>query len=104
MSAAGKDAAVPMKKSQPVRAKAPAKADPDDISTKKRAYGKSKPKKKSAVAVLGENLKKKRTAKKNKKSAVRLAKKYDGDDTGAFVNGILGSFSRAIAEKTTEEV
>ena len=36
--------------------------------------------------------------------AVRLAKKYDGDDTGAFVNGILGSFSRAIAEKTTEEV
>ena len=36
--------------------------------------------------------------------AVRLAKKYDGDDTGAFVNGILGSFSRAIAENTTEEV
>ena len=27
--------------------------------------------------------------------AVRLAKKYDGDDTGAFVNGILGSFIRA---------
>jgi len=26
--------------------------------------------------------------------AVRLAKKYDGDDTSAFVNGILGSFSR----------
>lgn len=26
--------------------------------------------------------------------AVRLAKKYDGDDTGAFVNGILGSFVR----------
>ena len=36
--------------------------------------------------------------------AVRLAKKYDGDDTGAFVNGILGSFSRALAEKTAEEV
>lgn len=34
--------------------------------------------------------------------AVRLAKKYDGDDTGAFVNGILGSFSRAHAKK--EEV
>ena len=33
--------------------------------------------------------------------AVRLAKKYDGDDTGAFVNGILGSFARAL---TTEEV
>ena len=27
--------------------------------------------------------------------AVRLAKKYDGDDTGSFVNGILGSFVRA---------
>jgi N utilization substance protein B len=34
--------------------------------------------------------------------AVRLAKKYDGDDTGAFVNGILGSFARAQAKK--EEV
>lgn len=28
--------------------------------------------------------------------AVRLAKLYDGDDTGAFVNGILGSFSRSL--------
>ena len=27
--------------------------------------------------------------------AVRLAKKYDGDDTGSFVNGILGSYLRA---------
>ena len=26
--------------------------------------------------------------------AVRIAKKYDGDDTGAFVNGILGAFAR----------
>ena len=33
--------------------------------------------------------------------AVRLAKKYDGDDTGAFVNGILGSFTRSL---NTEEV
>ena len=33
--------------------------------------------------------------------AVRLAKKYDGDDTGAFVNGILGSFARGLS---TEEV
>lgn len=32
--------------------------------------------------------------------AVRLAKKYDGDDTGAFVNGILGTFARSL---TTEE-
>ncbi len=28
--------------------------------------------------------------------AVRLAKKYDGDDTGAFVNGILGAFARSL--------
>lgn len=28
--------------------------------------------------------------------AVRLAKLYDGDDTGSFVNGILGSFARSI--------
>lgn len=33
--------------------------------------------------------------------AVRIAKKYDGDDTGSFVNGILGSFARSM---TTEEV
>ena len=33
--------------------------------------------------------------------AVRLAKKYDGDDTGAFVNGILGSYARSL---NTEEV
>ena len=26
--------------------------------------------------------------------AVRIAKMYDGDDTGAFVNGILGAFVR----------
>ena len=26
--------------------------------------------------------------------AVRITKMYDGDETGAFVNGILGSFSR----------
>ena len=40
--------------------------------------------------------------------AVRLAKKYDGDDTGAFVNGILGAFARSLetpkAEEPAEEV
>ncbi len=35
--------------------------------------------------------------------AVRLAKKYDGDDTGAFVNGILGSFARAREAAQAEE-
>ena len=28
--------------------------------------------------------------------AVRIAKKYDGSDTGSFVNGILGSFARSL--------
>ncbi len=28
--------------------------------------------------------------------AVRLAKMYDGNDTGSFVNGILGSFARGL--------
>ena len=39
--------------------------------------------------------------------AVRIAKKYDGDETGAFVNGILGSFARGLntpAETAPEEV
>ena len=34
--------------------------------------------------------------------AVRLAKKYDGDDTGAFVNGILGAFARGMQTETEE--
>ena len=28
--------------------------------------------------------------------AVRIAKMYDGDDTGAFVNGILGAYAREL--------
>ena len=35
--------------------------------------------------------------------AVRLAKKYDGDDTGAFVNGILGAFIRG-RNKEAEDI
>ena len=36
--------------------------------------------------------------------AVRMAKKYDGDDTGSFVNGILGAFSRSLqAEAAANE-
>ena len=34
--------------------------------------------------------------------AVRIAKKYDGDDTGAFVNGILGSFARSLNAPAAE--
>lgn len=33
--------------------------------------------------------------------AVRIAKLYDGDDTGAFVNGILGSFARELNNEVT---
>ncbi len=33
--------------------------------------------------------------------AVRIAKMYDGDDTGSFVNGILGSFSRSLETEVT---
>ena len=28
--------------------------------------------------------------------AVRMAKMYDGDETGSFINGILGSFARGL--------
>ena len=45
--------------------KAVTKPDPEDISEKKRVYGKTKPKKKSAVARLSDKLKKKHTAKKS---------------------------------------
>ena len=45
------------------------KPDPEDISNKKRAYGNSKPRKKSAVAAMGDNLKKKRTERKTKKAS-----------------------------------
>ena len=35
--------------------------------------------------------------------AVRIAKKYDGDDTGSFVNGILGSFARSLTAPKAED-
>lgn len=35
--------------------------------------------------------------------AVRIAKKYDGDDAGSFINGILGSFARSLNAPQTEE-
>ena len=31
--------------------------------------------------------------------AVRIVKTYDGDETGAFVNGILGSFARSLTQE-----
>ena len=35
--------------------------------------------------------------------AVRIAKKYDGNDAGSFVNGILGSYARSLAAPAAEE-
>ena len=34
--------------------------------------------------------------------AVRIAKMYDGDDTGAFVNGILGAYTRSVSTEVIE--
>ncbi len=34
--------------------------------------------------------------------AVRLAKKYDGDDTGSFVNGILGAYARSLTAEDAQ--
>ena len=35
--------------------------------------------------------------------AVRIAKKYDGNDAGSFINGILGSFARSLEAPKAEE-
>ena len=34
--------------------------------------------------------------------AVRIVKMYDGDETGAFVNGILGSFARDLTAEVSQ--
>ena len=34
--------------------------------------------------------------------AVRLAKMYDGDEAGAFVNGILGTFARSLQAEVNQ--
>ena len=34
--------------------------------------------------------------------AVRIAKMYDGDDTGSFVNGILGTFARELSTEVSQ--
>ena len=52
-------------KTAPVKKRAAAKQDSDDISAKKRSYGKSKPKKPSAIAAWSSNLKKRSAKKKS---------------------------------------
>ena len=87
--AASKTADPKSAKKKPVsKAKVAPKQDPDDISAKKRAYGKSKPKKKSAVAVMGENLKKRQTARKKKKSS------HSGQPTPAVIYTQPQAFNR----------
>ena len=66
-SAKKKTEGKPAAKKPAAKTKTAVKPDPEDISTRKRAYGKSKPKKKSAVAQWSENLQKKRTAKKKRR-------------------------------------
>ena len=66
--AAPKKAAAGQKKQKP-------KADPDDISNKKRAYGNSKPKKKSGLALMAENVK------KTAQSAVKKKSKKSGSSS-----------------------
>lgn len=34
--------------------------------------------------------------------AVRVAKVYDGNETGSFVNGILGAFARSLSSEVTQ--
>ncbi len=34
--------------------------------------------------------------------AVRIAKLYDGNEAGSFINGILGSFSRSLASEVNQ--
>lgn len=34
--------------------------------------------------------------------AVRIAKMYDGDEAGSFINGILGAFARSLNTEVTE--
>lgn len=64
--AAGK---APARKAAPAKKRPAPKADPEDISAKKRAYGKSKPKKKSAISTAGAAIKQaaKSTAAKTRK-------------------------------------
>ena len=67
VKAAGKKASAKpaAAKTAPVKKRAAAKQDPDDISAKKRSYGKSKPKKPSAIAAWSRNLKKRSAKKKS---------------------------------------
>jgi len=59
----------PAKKAAPVKKKAATREVPDDLSNKKRAYGNSKPKKKSAISTAAASLKNTVQKTKRKKSS-----------------------------------
>lgn len=56
-------------KAAPPKKSGPIKPNPDDISEKKRAYGKSKPKKKSAVAAMADAMRRSSEKKQKKKTS-----------------------------------
>ncbi len=73
-----KQVAVKAKPAQkPQQTKKPRREQPDDLSSKKRAYGNSKPKKKSAVAIMGSAIAAtaKESAEKRKKKKEAQGKK-----------------------------
>ena len=72
-AAPAKKTAAPAKKAAPKKKQPAKKPETDDISTKKRAYGNSKPKKKSTVAVVGDAIKK-NAQKKAEKSKTKRPK------------------------------
>lgn len=72
-AAADRKTAVPRKKQETKQEEPAVKGLPDSVSTKRRAYGNSKPKKKSTMEVLSENMRK-RAQKKALKSASASSK------------------------------
>ena len=92
--------AAPKKKSAPKKAAAPrknaekrrTKEKTEDISTKKRAYGNSKPKKKSAAAVFMESIQK--TAKKNAEKRKKKKSSHPTQPAPAVIYTAPAAFNR----------
>lgn len=84
------------KKAVPQKKKAAPKADLDDISTKKRAYGNSKPKKKSAAAAIGDMFRKdpEKTGEKNAKQGKKAKAARPKQPTPAVIYTQPAAFNR----------